>query len=132
MKDTTPQTLGKRKAVHDDEPKARARSNTAKRLSEHASAENIIALLEDFGAPAKVATKPQLAARLAKLLHEEAPATTDSDEDADDTKFYEGIFMDFTGGDFDDLKNTVAYWTDGLSIIRERVEGKWVYRCEEY
>ena len=129
--------LCKRKAI--DVAVGDIESICTTRLVANVAEENIIAMLKDFGAKTGGA-KTDLAARLVKQLHGitdeqttsdslEAPIAS-SEETASD--FYEGQFMDFTGGDMDDANNTVAYWQDGLSIIRELVDGKWVYRCEEY
>jgi hypothetical protein len=49
-------------------------------------------------------------------------------EAAEDDDFLEQMFYDYAD-DPEDEDCVFAYWTDGIVIRRERVRGRWEYRC---
>jgi len=57
------------------------------------------------------------------------PVEEEEDEGDD---FYESMFENFAA-DPDDDECTTAYWTEGMTIVRERdpASGRWVYTCHD-
>lgn len=49
-------------------------------------------------------------------------------EAAEDDDFLEQMFYDYADNP-EDEGCVFAYWTDGIVIRRQRVRGKWEYRC---
>ena len=67
--------------------------------------------------------------------NEEEHDFCEGSEEGDSDQIMKRIFEDFSGGmeDYDAPEGAIqsTYWSDGVTVVREKKSGKWVYSTED-